>query len=88
MWSRQPKVKEDTMAIGTNYTPVSGKKLDSRNIWPLALNLISCFLFMMNSYIVEPSSAYYASALGSSDALSGVMIGACALVCILLRYRL
>lgn len=76
MWSRQPKVKEDTMAIGTNYTPVSGKKLDSRNIWPLALNLISCFLFMMNSYIVEPSSAYYASALGSSDALSGVMIGA------------
>jgi predicted MFS family arabinose efflux permease len=30
---------------------------------------------MMNKYIIEPSSAYYAEALGSSDALSGLMIG-------------
>ena len=30
---------------------------------------------MMNNYIIEPSSAYYAEALGSSDALSGMMIG-------------
>ena len=31
---------------------------------------------MMNNYVIEPSSAYYANALGSSDAWSGVMIGA------------
>jgi hypothetical protein len=51
-------------------------KLDPRNVWPLVLNLLSCFLFMMNNYIIEPSSAYYANALGSSDALSGMMVGA------------
>ena len=51
------------------------KDLKSENIFPLFLNLVSCFLFMMNNYIIEPSSAYYAEALGSSDALSGMMIG-------------
>lgn len=68
------------MEIEPNHPPESAKTgwktMEPRNIWPLALNLISCFLFMMNSYIVEPSSAYYANALGSSDALSGIMIGA------------
>jgi len=49
--------------------------MDPENVWPLILNLISCFLFMMNNYIIEPSSAYYANALGSSDALSGIMMG-------------
>ncbi len=49
--------------------------MDPANVWPLFLNLISCFLFMMNNYIIEPSSAYYANALGSSDALSGIMMG-------------
>ena len=38
-------------------------------------SLREVFLFMMNNYIIEPSSAYYAEALGSSDALSGLMIG-------------
>lgn len=51
------------------------KKIDKENVFPLILNLISCFLFMMTNYIIEPSSAYYANALGSSDALSGLMIG-------------
>lgn len=46
------------------------------NVLPLVLNLVSCFLFMMNNYVIEPSSAYYANALGSSDAMSGIMIGA------------
>jgi len=50
-------------------------QLEPSNILPLLLNLISCFLFMMNNYIIEPSSAYYANALGSSDALSGLLIG-------------
>jgi hypothetical protein len=49
--------------------------MDPANVWPLVLNLISCYLFMMNNYIIEPSSAYYANALGSSDALSGIMMG-------------
>jgi len=49
--------------------------LEPTNVLPLLLNLISCFLFMMNNYIIEPSSAYYANALGASDALSGIMIG-------------
>jgi hypothetical protein len=52
------------------------KQLKPENVFPLFLNLVSCFLFMQNNYIVEPSSAYYANALGSSDALSGIMIGA------------
>ena len=55
----------------------SGKKgLDPENVVPLILNLVSCFLFMMNNYVIEPSSAYYANALGSNDALAGLMIGA------------
>ena len=54
------------------------KELHPSNVWPLILNLISCFLFMMNNYIIEPSSAYYANALGTSDAISGIMIGASA----------
>lgn len=52
------------------------KELNPENVFPLMLNLLSCFFFMMNNYIIEPSSAYYANALGSSDALSGIMIGA------------
>lgn len=51
-------------------------ELEPSNRLPLLLNLFSCFLFMMNNYIIEPSSAYYAAALGSSDALAGIMIGA------------
>lgn len=50
-------------------------KMDPENVFPLILNLVSCFLFMCTNYIIEPSSAYYANALGSSDALSGLMIG-------------
>ena len=53
----------------------SAGAMDPANVWPLVLNLISCYLFMMNNYIIEPSSAYYANALGSSDALSGIMMG-------------
>ena len=50
-------------------------EMDPENVWPLVLNLLGCFLFMMNNYIIEPSSAYYANSLGSSDALSGIMMG-------------
>ena len=53
----------------------SKQSLEPSNVWPLVLNLISCFLFMMNNYIIEPSSAYYVNALGTSDAVSGLLIG-------------
>ena len=52
------------------------KTLPRENVLPLLLNLISAALFIENNYIVEPSSAYYANALGSNEALSGIMIGA------------
>jgi hypothetical protein len=52
------------------------KEMEPSNVLPLLLNLVSCFLFMCNNYIIEPSSAYYANALGSSDAMSGLMMGA------------
>jgi len=68
----------------SSTTPgVATGDMDPANVWPLLLNLISCYLFMMNTYIIEPSSAYYANALGSSDAMSGIMMGMapwCALV--------
>jgi len=42
----------------------------------LFLNILACFLYMMNYYIVEPSSTRYANALGMGDAMSGLIIGA------------
>ena len=41
----------------------------------LSLNILACFLYMMNYYIVEPSSTRYANALGTDDAMSGLLIG-------------
>lgn len=89
--SMEPKIlqmkgrhlKEEMKAIGkwreTRASPIQEEddscKMDPQNVFPLFLNLLSCFLFMMTNYIIEPSSAYYANALGSSDALSGLMIG-------------
>ena len=43
------------------------KDLEPENALPLILNLVSCFSSMMNNYIIEQSSAYYANALGSTD---------------------
>ncbi len=39
------------------------------------LNMASTFLYMMNYYIVAPTSANYAIALGGTPALSGLIIG-------------
>ncbi|KAL7438018.1 hypothetical protein ACHAXM_005940 [Skeletonema potamos] len=52
------------------------KEMEPQNIFPLVVNILACFLFMMNNYIISPSSAYYAEALGCNDALSGIMVGA------------
>ncbi|KAL3804058.1 hypothetical protein HJC23_006449 [Cyclotella cryptica] len=42
----------------------------------LFMNILACFFYMMNYYIVEPSSTRYANALGMGDAMSGLIIGA------------
>ena len=80
-WRRTIATKPELLRLGPgDAVPAlmdDGKKgLDPENVIPLILNLVSCFLFMMNNYVIEPSSAYYANALGSSDALAGIMIGA------------
>jgi hypothetical protein len=75
---RHLKKEMRTLAKWRRSKILASKSLDPSNVWPLVLNLISCFLFMMNNYIIEPSSAYYANALGTSDALSGLMIGSSA----------
>jgi len=41
----------------------------------LILNFASQFLYMMNHYIIEPSSTQYVHELGGRDALSGLLIG-------------
>ena len=61
--------------VGESIESRRDDQLDTENVVPLILNLISCFLFMCNNYVIEPSSAYYANALGVNDALSGLMIG-------------
>lgn len=80
-WRRTIATKPELLRLGPGDAVTTlmddGKKgLDPENVIPLILNLVSCFLFMMNNYVIEPSSAYYANALGSSDALAGIMIGA------------
>jgi len=40
----------------------------------LVLNMISQLLYMMNHYIIEPSSTKYIHTLGGNDAMSGLMI--------------
>jgi len=52
-----------------------GEMIDPKNILPLLLNLIACFIYMMGHYIIEPSSAYYAEALGFDDSMAGLMMG-------------
>ena len=52
-----------------------GEKIDPKNIFPLLLNFIACFIYMMGHYIIEPSSAYYAEALGFDDSMAGLMVG-------------
>lgn len=42
----------------------------------LALNILGCFLYMMNYYIVHSSSVQFVNSLGLSDAMSGLIIGA------------
>jgi len=67
-WRQEKKMPSDEVTIKP--------EIDAENVYPLVLNLVSCFLYMMGGYIVEPSSAYYVNALGSSDALAGMVIGA------------
>lgn len=69
--SKESKSGDSTRDLSNDFNSIAPE-----NMIPLALNLVACFLYMMNNYIVEPSSAYYANELGQSDALSGLLIGA------------
>ena len=68
-------VWRETSNLPDSRDASSFDKMERRNVLPLLLNLFSCFLYMMNNYIIEPSSAYYAESLGSNDTLSGLMLG-------------
>lgn len=41
----------------------------------LGLNLLSTFIFMVNYYVVVPSSSQYCSALGAPPSFSGIVVG-------------
>ena len=56
--------------------PSSSSSSSTNTSFCLVLNILSCFLYMMNYYIVGPSSVQYANALGAKDAMSGLIIGA------------
>lgn len=71
-WRKTKDLKTEEKPEPTNHL----SEMAPENIVSLILNLLACFLYMMNSYIIEPSSAYYANALGQSDALGGILIGA------------
>mmetsp|Transcript_15380 Transcript_15380/g.31200 ORF Transcript_15380/g.31200 Transcript_15380/m.31200 type:complete len:526 (-) Transcript_15380:94-1671(-) len=47
-----------------------------RDTFCLALNILGCFFYMMNYYIVHSSSVQFVNSLGLSDAMSGLIIGA------------
>lgn len=67
----------ETKTISIEDSGMQGRQhMDLENVLSFILNLVSCFLYMMNSYIVEPSSAYYISSMGGNDALAGLLIGA------------
>eukprot|EP00542_Grammatophora_oceanica_P002493 CAMPEP_0194068692 /NCGR_PEP_ID=MMETSP0009_2-20130614/87233_1 /TAXON_ID=210454 /ORGANISM="Grammatophora oceanica, Strain CCMP 410" /LENGTH=566 /DNA_ID=CAMNT_0038721815 /DNA_START=84 /DNA_END=1784 /DNA_ORIENTATION=+ len=69
-WRETKEVDDDGGVLKPSLS-----QMEPENVFPLILNLISCFLFMMNSYIIEPSSAYYVESLGADDALAGIVIG-------------
>eukprot|EP00550_Attheya_septentrionalis_P012029 CAMPEP_0198306292 /NCGR_PEP_ID=MMETSP1449-20131203/58340_1 /TAXON_ID=420275 /ORGANISM="Attheya septentrionalis, Strain CCMP2084" /LENGTH=869 /DNA_ID=CAMNT_0044008843 /DNA_START=120 /DNA_END=2729 /DNA_ORIENTATION=- len=68
--------RETQKIIPPEHEEKDFEKMDPENVVPLILNLLSSFLYAMNSYIVEPSSAYYVNALGAPDALAGILVGA------------
>jgi hypothetical protein len=57
-------------------TADSSDKTSFKSKLALFMNILACFFYMMNYYIVEPSSTRYANALGRGDAMSGLIIGA------------
>ena len=93
MWSRQPKLKDcDTvMEIEPNHSPISakadGKSLDPRNIWSLALNLISDENLNAASGIKDTTSGDASHAHDThdgtvhSDGIIRTNIGHCKILC-------
>uniref|UniRef100_A0A7S2XPH5 SPX domain-containing protein n=1 Tax=Attheya septentrionalis TaxID=420275 RepID=A0A7S2XPH5_9STRA len=66
------------------------RSLDSKQRLAIVLNLASTCLYMMNYFIVEPSSTKYVNALGCRDSMSGMLIGAlpCAVLISSLLYSM
>ena len=61
---------------GEGQPPSPRSSSSFKSNFALSLNIFACFIYMMNYYIVEPSSTRYANALGKDDAMSGLIIGA------------
>jgi len=66
--------KEGQQPPSSSSSQLTDKSFKSN--FGLFLNIFACFLYMTNYYIVEPSSTRYANALGTDDAMSGLIIGA------------
>jgi hypothetical protein len=62
--------------FGDGHQTPTQPSSSARESFALFLNISACFLYMMNYYIVMPSSIQYANALGAEDAMSGLIIGA------------
>ena len=57
------------------------RKMSGKEIFNLVMALLAGFLYCMNYYIVEPSSAFYVHALGAPYAMAGALIGMMPLAC-------
>eukprot|EP00970_Alexandrium_tamarense_P008475 scaffold1618_cov196-Alexandrium_tamarense.AAC.35 len=76
----EQKVQQKQQPFNEWFGGFCGESRDEKNTFKtsfgLSLNILGCFFYMMNYYIVEPSSTRYANALGQGDAMSGLIIGA------------
>lgn len=63
---------EDEEELGAPPTFKRGKKVSEMSRF---INMLCTFFYMMNYYIVAPTSGDYAAALGGEAALSGVIVG-------------
>lgn len=66
----------NTLADESGIIPAEGQGMSkSGSKLSLYLNLLSTFLFMVNYYVVLPTSGAYCKALGADESFSGVTMG-------------
>jgi Major Facilitator Superfamily len=82
LYMQQDRQKNNYGESATLYTKADSTSslrnksiLSKKEIYHLALNLFSGFLYCMNYYIVEPSSTMYVNRFNANDAMSGTLIG-------------